>query len=62
MTTNWHMVTSTTDVAETDHMTQPKMDQTTEERRKGVRRTVTILVLIVAAFFLVSFVQIVLMK
>jgi uncharacterized membrane protein len=56
------MVTSTTDVAETDHMTQQKMDQTTEERRKRVRRTVTILVLIVAAFFLVSFVQIVLMK
>ncbi|WP_168170808.1 hypothetical protein [Rhodanobacter sp. C01] len=48
-------------------MTQPKMqqaviDQFDAERRKGVRRTVTILVVIVAAFFLVSFVQIVLMK
>ena len=49
------------------HMTQPKMqqpaiDQPDADRRKGVRRTVTILVAIVAAFFLVSFVQIVLMK
>jgi hypothetical protein len=43
-------------------MTQQKMDRSSEDRRKGVRRTVTILVLIVAAFFLVSFVQIVLMK
>ncbi len=43
-------------------MTQQKKDQATEDQRKGVRRTVTILVLIVAAFFLVSFVQIVLMK
>lgn len=48
-------------------MTQPKMphpvtDQVDDDRRKGVRRTVTILVVIVAAFFLVSFVQIVLMK
>ena len=31
-------------------------------RRKGVRRTVTVLVAIVAFFFLISFVQIVLMK
>ena len=49
------------------HMTQPKMqhvaiDQYDAERRKGVRRTVKILVVIAAAFFLVSFVQIVLMK
>lgn len=43
-------------------MPQPMMDQVDEGRRKGVRRTVTILVAIVAAFFLVSFVQIVLMK
>jgi len=43
-------------------MTQQESDRTSEDRRKGVRRTVTILVLIVAAFFLVSFVQIVLMK
>jgi hypothetical protein len=42
--------------------TQQAMDQVTRDRRRGVRRTVTILVLIVAAFFLVSFVQIVLMK
>jgi hypothetical protein len=43
-------------------MTQRNLDRTSEDRRKGVRRTVTILVVIVAAFFLVSFVQIVLMK
>jgi hypothetical protein len=48
-------------------MTQPKMqhpaiDPSDADRRKGVRRTVTILVVIVAAFFLVSFVQILLMK
>jgi hypothetical protein len=33
-----------------------------EKRRKGVRRTVTILVSVVVAFFLLSFIQIVLMK
>jgi hypothetical protein len=48
-------------------MAQPKMqqavtDQFDADRRKGVRRTVRILVVIVAAFFLVSFVQILLMK
>ena len=41
---------------------QPVTDQVGEYRRKGVRRTVTILVVIVAAFFLVSFAQIMLMK
>ncbi|HEY0198363.1 MAG TPA: hypothetical protein VGC19_07460 [Rhodanobacter sp.] len=48
-------------------MTQQKashatIDPISDSRRKGVRRTVTILVAIVAAFFLVSFLQIVLMK
>jgi hypothetical protein len=43
-------------------MTPQEIDQVTGQQRRGVRRTVTILVLIVAAFFLVSFVQIVLMK
>ena len=48
-------------------MTQPKMFHPVtapvdDDRRKGVRRTVTILVVIVAAFFLVSFAQIMLMK
>ncbi|WP_157581966.1 MULTISPECIES: hypothetical protein [Rhodanobacter] len=33
-----------------------------DSRRRGVRRTVTVLVAIVAFFFLISFVQIVLMK
>jgi hypothetical protein len=62
MMTNWHMATSTIDADVTRPMTQQESDRTSEDRRKGVRRTVTILVLIVAAFFLVSFVQIVLMK
>ncbi len=56
------MATSTIDPDVTRPMTQRKVDRTSDDRRKGVRRTVTILVLIVAAFFLVSFVQIVLMK
>ncbi len=48
-------------------MTSKKMnhlatDAIDEDRRKGVRRTVTICVVVVAVFFLVSFVQIVLMK
>ena len=62
MTTNWRTATSTIDPGVARPMTQQKMDRSSEDRRKGVRRTVTILVLIVAAFFLVSFVQIVLMK
>jgi hypothetical protein len=48
-------------------MTPQKMDHAATDRagadaRKGVRRTVTILVVIVAAFFLLSFLQILLMK
>ena len=42
-----------------------RMTQTTNvqaDRRKGVRRTVTILTSVVVAFFLLSFIQIVLMK
>jgi hypothetical protein len=62
MMTSWHTATSTIDADVTGPMTQHESDRTSEDRRKGVRRTVTILVLIVAAFFLVSFVQIVLMK
>jgi hypothetical protein len=48
-------------------MTQQKtspatIDPVSDDRRKGVRRTVTITAVIALAFFLVSFVQIVLMK
>ena len=43
-------------------MTQQTAGPGNDDRRKGVRRTVAILVAIVAAFFLVSFAQIVLMK
>ena len=38
------------------------VDPASDDRRKGVRRTVTITAAIALAFFLVSFVQIVLMK
>ena len=38
------------------------IDPVSDDRRKGVRRTVTITAAIALAFFLVSFVQIVLMK
>jgi hypothetical protein len=44
------------------NMTQPMLEQSIDDRRKGVRRTVTILVSVVVAFFLLSFVQIVMMK
>ena len=40
----------------------PATDGIGDDRRKGVRRTVTVLVAIVLFFFLISFVQIVLMK
>ena len=43
-------------------MTQRTTDQVSEASRRGVRRTVTILVVVVAVFFLLSFLQIVLMK
>ena len=44
------------------HQTNPIMQTGDNDRRKGVRRTVTVLVAIVLFFFLISFVQIVLMK
>jgi len=43
-------------------MAQPMTNHEIDGRRKGVRRTVTILVSVVVAFFLLSFVQIVMMK
>jgi hypothetical protein len=43
-------------------MTQQTTDQVSAASRRGVRRTVTILVAVVVFFFLLSFVQIVLMK
>jgi hypothetical protein len=43
-------------------MTEQTMDHPDDPRRKGVRRTVTILASIALAFFLLSFLQIVLMK
>jgi hypothetical protein len=43
-------------------MTEQTMDQPEHPSRKGVRRTVTILASIALAFFLLSFLQILLMK
>ena len=43
-------------------MTQPPTHHEIEGRRKSLRRTVAILVSVVLAFFLLSFVQIVMMK
>ncbi len=43
-------------------LSQPAMNPEQQDPRRGVRRTVTICVVVVAAFFLVSFVQILLMK
>ncbi len=43
-------------------MNQPAIDAIQNDRRKGVKRTVTVCLVVVAVFFLVSFVQIVLMK
>jgi hypothetical protein len=44
------------------HNSSATVDPVSDNRRKGVRRTVTITAAIALAFFLVSFVQIVLMK
>jgi Tfp pilus assembly protein PilX len=43
-------------------MTQSMTDKSSMDSRRGVRRTVTILVTVVLAFFALSFVQIMLMK
>ncbi len=43
-------------------MTPPMTDKNLTDSRRGVRRTVTILVTVVVAFFVLSFVQIMLMK
>jgi hypothetical protein len=45
-----------------NEMSQPAMNPEQNDPRRGVRRTVTICVVVVVAFFLVSFVQILLMK
>ena len=44
-------------------VTPPKLDErAVQARRKGVRRTVTILVVVVAVFYLIAFMQIIMMK
>lgn len=43
-------------------MTQPMTDKGASASRRGVRRTVTILVAVVIGFYLLAFLQILLMK
>lgn len=43
-------------------MTQPMPDKHAADSRRGVRRTVTILVAVVIVFYLLAFLQILLMK
>ncbi|MEO8777944.1 MAG: hypothetical protein ABI389_04650 [Rhodanobacter sp.] len=43
-------------------MTQPIPDKHAATSRRGVRRTVTILIAVVIVFYLLAFVQILLMK
>ncbi len=44
-------------------VTPPQLDEhAVRARRKGVRRTVTILVVVVALFYLVAFMQIIMLK
>jgi Tfp pilus assembly protein PilX len=43
-------------------MTQSMTDKSSPDDRRGVRRTVTILVAVVLTFFALSFVQIMLMR
>jgi hypothetical protein len=43
-------------------MTEQMNDKHADDSRRGVRRTVTILVVVVLVFFSLSFVQILLMK
>jgi hypothetical protein len=44
-------------------ITPPVLDEhAAQRRRKGVRRTVTVLVAVVAVFYLIAFMQIIMMK
>ncbi len=46
-----------------DPVTPPVLDErATRLRRRGVRRTVTVLVVVVALFYLIAFMQIIMLK
>ncbi|MEO5810570.1 MAG: hypothetical protein ABIU96_06395 [Rhodanobacter sp.] len=46
-----------------ERITPPVLDhQATQARRKGVRRTVGVLVAVVAVFYLIAFMQIIMLK
>ncbi len=63
MTKSWRTVTCMPEPGGTFvEMTQPIPDQHAAASRRGVRRTVTILVVVAIFFYLLAFLQILLMK
>lgn len=60
---NWRTVTWVIDGLMRERITPPVLDhQATQARRKGVRRTVGVLVAVVAVFYLIAFMQIIMLK
>ena len=63
MTKSWRTATCTRDPGGTQmEMTQPIPDKHAATSRRGVRRTVMILVAVAIFFYLLAFLQILLMK
>jgi hypothetical protein len=62
MTKSWRTVTCMRDAGAFVEMTQPLPDRHAAGSRRGVRRTVTILVVVAIFFYLLAFLQILLMK
>jgi hypothetical protein len=63
MTKNWRTATCTPDRQGSQvEMTRPVDDGNATDKRRGVRRTVNILVAVVIGFYLLAFLQILLMK
>ena len=63
MTRNWRTATCTPEqMVKPVEMAQPITDSHAADKRRGVRRTVKILVAVVVGFYLLAFLQILLMK
>ena len=59
----WRMATWVIERFVQTPVTPPELDErAVKTRRKGVRRTVTILVVVVALFYLIAFMQIIMLK